>query len=144
MEYDLTDNQSSQLRIAAIISPSEIIMNAGVNRNVRNGAQYAILDSRGVRIKDPETGKVIGRIPSYKYLLEVITVMPLFSILQTVEIPNNQTLMNLGKMRQLMLQSPVMHVKDPTQILNFESRYTEAPIEIGDRLVRISHTRRLS
>lgn len=141
MKNEIIPDRQEKFRIAAILSRTEIIMNAGIDKNVRVGSRFAIVDHIGLSIRDPQTREYLGRIPSYKYLLQVVTVMDQFSILRTIASSEERSSAYISRLRTLNTSAPEMKVADSSQILDYYDRYTGSPIEIGDQLLPVSGSR---
>lgn len=61
-------------KVAAIINRRELALNVGSEQGVAIGMRFAILNSKGVGITDPDTGEVLGDIPVAKTVVKVTRV----------------------------------------------------------------------
>lgn len=61
-------------KVAAVISKRELALNVGAEDGVTTGMRFAILNSRGLGITDPDTGEPLGDIPVVKTVVKVVRV----------------------------------------------------------------------
>ncbi|MBW9207549.1 hypothetical protein KV097_16545 [Mumia sp. zg.B17] len=61
-------------KVAAIINRRELALNVGEDDGVAVGMRFAILNSKGVGITDPDTGAPLGDIPVIKTVVKVTRV----------------------------------------------------------------------
>lgn len=54
------------MKIAKIIDTRSIVINAGINENIKIGDEFQIIGSKGPKVKDPDTGKELGTLDSIK------------------------------------------------------------------------------
>ena len=70
-------------KVAQILNARELVINRGTEHGVDVGMRFAILNTRGAGIVDPETGKDIGSIELPKVLVKVVRVQELLSVART-------------------------------------------------------------
>lgn len=61
-------------KVARILNARTLVINRGSTAGVTVGMQFAILNSRGADIKDPDTGEVIGSVELPKVIVKVVQV----------------------------------------------------------------------
>lgn len=69
--------------VAALLTSRELVINLGSENGVGKGMKFAVLNSRGVDITDPETGETLGSVPTPKVIVEVARVEPRLSVART-------------------------------------------------------------
>jgi hypothetical protein len=70
-------------RVAAILNERELALNVGEQDGVREEMRFAILNSKGVNIVDPETHEPLGSVEVAKVLVKVTRVQEKLSVAQT-------------------------------------------------------------
>ena len=61
-------------KVAALLTSRELVLNLGSDDGVEVGMRFAILNSKGVDITDPDTGKVIGDVKVPKTVVKIVRV----------------------------------------------------------------------
>jgi len=61
-------------KVAAILTQRELALNVGEEEGVEVGMRFAILNSKGVDVTDPDTGKVLGDVPVAKTIVKVVRI----------------------------------------------------------------------
>ncbi|MUU69735.1 hypothetical protein [Pseudarthrobacter sp. GA104] len=56
-------------QVAEIISDRELILNRGASHGVREGMYFKILDPKGFKVEDPETGEYLGGLKRVKVVV---------------------------------------------------------------------------
>jgi hypothetical protein len=69
-----TDDERIRGKVAAILSARELILNVGSGDGVEIGMKFAILNSKGVNITDPDTGDVLGSVEVPKTVVKVVRI----------------------------------------------------------------------
>lgn len=123
-----------QIKIAKIISTTELVINAGSKQNINVGDKFQIIDKVGSEpVMDPDTGENLGTLDIIKGMVEVTTVYPNMSIVQS-ERTINPLLQAPMEVAQSL--SPYQVRKDlnvdKTQITGGAPENENAPIKIGD------------
>ena len=69
-------SEESRIRgkVAAILSRRELILNVGHDDDVELGMKFVILNSKGIDVKDPDTGTVLGTVEVPKTVVKVVRV----------------------------------------------------------------------
>lgn len=132
--HEMTRQTSRVFRIAAILSPREIILNAGRDADIRKHERFAIVDNINLPILDPETGRVLGHLPVYKYQLEVINVYPRYAVLSSLTTEIGRDLMFKSRIEKMDGREN-MNIANPNEVIANHRQYSESPIKVGDQLV---------
>lgn len=61
-------------KVAAILSRRELILNLGADDGVELGMRFVILNSKGIDVRDPDTGKVLGTVEVPKTVVKIVRV----------------------------------------------------------------------
>jgi hypothetical protein len=69
--------------VARILNGRELVINKGASAGVEVGAQFAVLNSQGADIKDPETGESLGSVELPKVLVKIVQVYEKMSVAST-------------------------------------------------------------
>jgi hypothetical protein len=81
------EQQSAQVpiegQVARILNRRELVINRGRLHGVEPGMQFAVLNTRGSDITDPETGDELGSVSLPKVLVKVVRVQDRLSIGRT-------------------------------------------------------------
>lgn len=72
-------------QVAAIINDRELAINRGSDHGVTDGMKFAVQQTEGIEITDPETGESLGEVVNTKIHVRVVEVNPTYSIAQTYE-----------------------------------------------------------
>jgi hypothetical protein len=70
------------LKVAQVLSPTELVINAGTNEGIKKGQRYQIY-SLGDEIIDPETGESLGILENIKGIGRVINVQDKMATLES-------------------------------------------------------------
>jgi hypothetical protein len=70
----MSDDKRIRGKVAAILSRRELVLNVGAADDVRVGKRFVILNSKGIDVKDPDTGKVLGTVEVPKTVVKVVRV----------------------------------------------------------------------
>ncbi|MEH1030003.1 hypothetical protein V6W11_19855 [Micromonospora profundi] len=93
-------------RVARVVSVRDLIINRGGQHGVFEGQVFKVLDGDPYKVKDPETGQLLGEIRRVKVLVKVKEVSDLFCIARTYRTRRvntggrNTTTLSLEKMFQ--------------------------------------------
>lgn len=121
-----------QIKIAKIISTTELVINAGLNQNINVGDKFQIIDKVGSEpVIDPDTGESLGTLDIIKGTVEVTSVYPNMSIVQseqTTKSPFTQIAINPYQVRE------DLNV-DKSQITGGTPQNKNVPIKIGDIVI---------
>jgi hypothetical protein len=70
----MTDEPLIEGKVAAILNKRELALNVGYADGVNVGTRFVVLNSKGVGIVDPDTGRVLGDVPVAKTVVKVTRV----------------------------------------------------------------------
>jgi hypothetical protein len=70
--FEMTDRIEG--KVARILNARTLVINKGSTAGIIVGMQFAILNSRGADIKDPDTGEIIGSVELPKVIVKVVQV----------------------------------------------------------------------
>ncbi|MFC3900383.1 hypothetical protein [Aliicoccus persicus] len=138
---------SKKVKIAAILSETEVIINAGSLDGIQIGQTFYIIDTEGRIIKDPDTDSILGKFEGYKGKLIVKKTEDRFSYCETptyykslaVEstLASSRALLNSLDTISGTEQDKLNIVKE--DILDLNSIYTDTQVMVGDSLEYISN-----
>jgi hypothetical protein len=80
---DIPEHDGIRGMVAQILNARELVLNRGSEHSVEVGMRFAVLNSRGADIKDPETGELIGSVDVPKVLVKVVRVGEKVSVAST-------------------------------------------------------------
>jgi hypothetical protein len=69
-----TDSERIKGKVAAILSKRELILNIGSEDGVEIGMKFVILNSKGIDVTDPDSGKVLGTVEVPKTVVKVVRI----------------------------------------------------------------------
>ena len=72
-------------KVARVLSARELVINRGSRDGVVNGMRFVVLDPKGIDIKDPDTGQVIGSVAHPKARVQVVEVHERVAVAKTYE-----------------------------------------------------------
>lgn len=61
-------------KVAGVLSARELILNIGTENGVEIGMKFVILNSKGIDVRDPDTGKVLGTVEVPKTVVKIVRV----------------------------------------------------------------------
>jgi hypothetical protein len=70
----MTNDSRIRGKVAAILSKRELVLNVGTEHGVEVGMRFVILNRKGVDVKDPDSGEVIGTVEVPKTVIKVVRV----------------------------------------------------------------------
>lgn len=73
-------------KVAQVLNSRELVINIGRDNGVALNMRFAVLASRPLEIRDPDSNEVIGEIDREKVRVEVSEVQDSFSICRTYQI----------------------------------------------------------
>lgn len=75
-DTEAPDEDEERLRgkVAAILNKRELVVNLGSDDGVQEGMRFVILNSKGVDIRDPDSGAVLGSVEVPKTIVKVVRV----------------------------------------------------------------------
>src|SRR6266496_78091 len=72
-------------KVARVLSSRELVINRGSRDGVVKGMKFAVLDPKGINIKDPDTGQVVGSVAHLKARVQVVEVHERLAVATTYE-----------------------------------------------------------
>jgi hypothetical protein len=72
-------------KVARVLSSRELVINRGYRDGVVEGMRFIVLDPKGIDIKDPDTGQVIGSVAHPKARVQVVEVHERLAVAKTYE-----------------------------------------------------------
>lgn len=138
-------NDRIEGKVAAILNLRELILNVGSTQGVEQGMRFAVLNTQGLSIRDPDTDQPLGAVEIAKVLVEVVRVQEKLSVGRTYR----TTKKNIGGMSPFglglseSLLQPRRFVDVPETLESDEHRYEEelseadSVVNIGDIAVQI-------
>jgi hypothetical protein len=69
--------------VAEILNKRELVITAGSEDGVTPGMKFAVLNRKGVDVKDPDTGAVLGSVDIPKVLLEAVRIQSHLAVART-------------------------------------------------------------
>lgn len=76
-------NQRVEGSVAQILNTRELVINRGSNDGVEVGMRFAVLNRKGVEIRDPETGESLGSVEVEKVVVKIVRVEARVSVGRT-------------------------------------------------------------
>jgi hypothetical protein len=70
-------------KVARILNSRELVINRGTEAGVKLGMRFAVLDTAGEGIRDPETGESLGSVRKPKIQVEVSQVSARLAVART-------------------------------------------------------------
>jgi hypothetical protein len=129
-------------RVAQILTDRELVLNIGQDVGVTKGMRFAVLNSKGLEVVDPETGASLGSVDRAKVLVEAVRVQSKLSVARTFRTFRR----NLGGRSGLTLDlfgTPPKWVEVP-ETLRLADKPSEAElgeeesyVKIGDPIVQV-------
>lgn len=71
-------------RVAEILSPSQIVLNVGTNRQIEFGDEFIVYSSGDKMIVDPKNGVPLGYLEIYRGVGHVISIQERMCIIQAI------------------------------------------------------------
>ncbi len=140
-------NSKKEYRVAKIIDDMNLIITGGSEDGIKIGDKMEIIDkSSDIKVKDPDTGEILGTLDATKGKVEVAKVFPHMAIVEspkyTITGLNSIGTANVGFSIQESLKRVMSdHIGqdplnvDPTQITGGVPRSSN-PIRIGDIVIK--------
>lgn len=69
-----TDESQLRGKVAALLNRRELVLNLGTDDGVEVGMRFAILNSKGVGVRDPDTDEPLGDVSVAKTVVKVVRV----------------------------------------------------------------------
>ncbi len=85
-------NEPIRGKVAQVLNEREIAINVGTEHGVYVGMYFDVIDTQDEKIKDPDTGQVLGSIERAKVKVQVTHVQEKLSVATTYQVQR----MNIG------------------------------------------------
>lgn len=127
--------------VAQILNRRELVINVGADSGVAEGMRFAVLNRRGLEVKDPDTGDVLGSVDRPKVLVEVVRVQPRLSIARTFR--SRRKNVGGGSFALEFFGTPAKWIKVPETLQLEDKPYEEeldeqqSYVKIGDPVVQV-------
>ena len=131
-----------EARVARILSARELVLNKGSDDDVNVGMRFAILNSKGTDIVDPESGEVLGSVEVEKTLVKVVRIYDRLSVartFRTFHTPGGALYSGVGAFTALTRPptTTVESLETDEQRLKDELDEEDSYVKIGDLAVQI-------
>jgi hypothetical protein len=70
-------------RVARILNSRELVINRGTEHGVEIGMRFAVLNSKGAEITDPDSGELLGSVDVEKTFVKVVRVQERMCVART-------------------------------------------------------------
>lgn len=136
------------MKIAKIIDTQSIVINAGINENIKIGDEFQIIGSKGAKVTDPDTGNELGTLDAIKGRVVITQVYAKMAIAESKTYrkkpanllgisgdPNDQT----SAMMEKIFYGPEVHRELNVDMNEITGGYEENndPIRVGDIVEKI-------
>lgn len=72
-------------KVAKIIDNRTLVITAGLDKHVKNGMKFLISSATNSKVKDPDSGEILGEVAVPKIRVEVIRVDDKYAVAETYE-----------------------------------------------------------
>lgn len=70
-------------KVAQVLTNRELVLNVGEDQGVEVGMRFAVLNSKGISVTDPDTGEEIGSVELPKTVVKIVRTQERLSIGRT-------------------------------------------------------------
>lgn len=130
-------------KVARILTAQELVINRGSNVGVEIGMRFAVLNSKGSEIEDPDTGDLLGSVELPKTFVKVISVEPRLAIARTFREFVTPAVAGLLGSASSFAGRPERREKETLKTdesrLKDELDEEESYVKTGDRVVQVMH-----
>lgn len=128
--------------VAVVLNRRELVLNVGSADGVEDKMRFAVLNARGLDVRDPKTGEDLGEIEVPKVLVEVVRLKEKLSVVRTFR----TTTKNVGGSGSLDVASifqPRKLVEIPETFDVADKPYEEelsedeSVVKVGDPVIQI-------
>jgi len=129
-------------KVAQVLNRQELVANVGSDHGVEKDMVFAVLNSRGVDVTDPDTGAPLGSVDIPKVLVKAVRVQPGLSVLRTYRTVR-RNIGGRGNIAFDLFGSPPKWVEEPETLRTDDKPYTEeldeseSYVKIGDPIVQV-------
>ncbi|GIH73241.1 hypothetical protein [Sphaerimonospora thailandensis] len=130
-------------KVAQILTARELVINKGTVDGVEVGMRFAVLNSRGVDIKDPDTGEALGSVEIEKAIVKVVRVSDRLAVartFRTYRIPGGSFYLGSTKVLEQMMRPPrteIETLQTDERRLKDELDESGSYIKKGDPVVQV-------
>lgn len=123
--------------VAGVLNRRELVLNKGSSDGLEIGMRFAILNRKGVNVKDPSTGEALGSVDVVKAIVKIVRLEPRLAVGRTFRsikgTPGAFTSLNMPK----LLGTPTTVETLSTQEATFKEELDESEsyIKRGDPAV---------
>ncbi|WP_020006232.1 hypothetical protein [Salinicoccus albus] len=143
----MNNELKKKVKIATILSETEVIINAGKLDGIQQGQAFYIVDIHGRVIKDPDTDEILGSFPGYKGKVVVKKVKDKFSYCESPTYYRNYAAeLTLASTKSLIDNMDIIGGQEQNKlnilkedITDLSSKFTDSPVKIGDILELIEY-----
>jgi hypothetical protein len=137
-------NEHIRGRVAQILNRRELVLNVGSQQGVTKGMKFAVLNARGTKIVDPDTGEDLGSVDVPKVVVEVSNVESHLAVAHTQSRPRNVGGAGLsvgGAFAELFKQPRWIHeaeslrLEDKPYVKEMDAE--DSYVKIGDPVVQV-------
>ncbi|WP_371781726.1 hypothetical protein [Streptosporangium subroseum] len=128
-------------KVAQILTKRELVINKGEVDGVELGMRFAILNTRGTDIRDPETGEMLGSVEIEKAVVKVVRVSERLSVartFRTYRVAGGSLYAN-GTFDQLLRppRTEIESLQTDERRLKDELDESESYVKLGDPAVQV-------
>lgn len=134
--------EAIRAKVAEILNRRELVINAGAEDGVTEGMRFAILNRRGVEVKDPDTGETLGSVEIPKVLVEAVRTHPKLTVARTYR-TLRKNLGGRGSIAFDLFGAPAKWVEVPETLQLTDKPYEEeldedqSYVKVGDPVVQV-------
>jgi hypothetical protein len=132
-------------KVATILNRRELVVNVGSEGGVQDGMIFAVLNRKGARIVDPDTGEDLGAVEIPKVLVRVVRVKPKLAVARTFRTtkkniggmgsPGLTGISDLFRPPNIVEVPETLEVKDKTYVEEIDEG--ESVVKVGDPVVQV-------
>lgn len=133
---------SKTIKIAKIIDETSFIINAGSDENIQQNDKFEIAGANGIKVRDPDTNEVLGKIEAPKGVIYISKVYEKMSLARTKFINDGTEVLSQISTQKIVMsgingiygqpkEREELNV-DPSQITGGLNNTSTDPIRIGD------------
>lgn len=133
----------NEYKVASIIDNRTLVVNAGLNAGISVGDKFKIFSAQGKIIKDPDSGKSLGKLEIEKMPVVVVKVEENFSVAETFkyrEVNEGGTYNGFNTISNYLQPPKIKKVYDSFDMEDTEKREIDIEksiVKIGDIVRKI-------
>jgi hypothetical protein len=130
-------------KVAQILNRRELVLNVGEEHGVSQGMKFAVLNSKGAVIADPDTKATIGSVEVPKVLVEAVRVQPKLTVARTYRVARRNVGGSMKLLPGMELFQPPKWIEEPETLRTEDKPYeeeigdSESYVKIGDPAVQV-------